>query len=156
MKKREIILLYDGKCNVCNFAVQFTINRMHKNSQFYYASLQSNYGKEKVRKYGLNCFEDKKNPDIPTSSAVIVDNIAYNKFQGSINALQHMIFPYNMFGSILSVIPTFIGDSMYNNFAKFRFVLFGGTDKVQPIPKDKEHLFLDREEDIHLCSLPSK
>lgn len=154
MQKTKVILLYDGKCNVCNSAVRFTISRVNPRSEFYYASLQSVVGGKIVAEYGLNCFEDNKNKDIPTSSAVIVNGKGYVKSKASIVALRHLKFPYMIMGYFLSVLPTSFTDFLYSKFASYRFFLFGGTDNIQPLPQHSEHLFLDRDEEIHTCPMP--
>ena len=45
------IILFDGECILCNKAVQFIIKRDTKEI-FKFASLQSTYGKELLRKIG--------------------------------------------------------------------------------------------------------
>lgn len=69
--KEELLMLYDGKCNVCNWAVQFSLNRIADNAIMRYASLQSEFAAKTLKKLDVNCFEDEKNPDVPTTSAVI-------------------------------------------------------------------------------------
>jgi hypothetical protein len=47
-----VIVLFDGVCNLCNFAVQFMIDR-DPTGQLKFASLQSEYGQDLLRRLGV-------------------------------------------------------------------------------------------------------
>jgi len=152
--KEELLMLYDGKCNVCNWAVQFSLNRIANNAVMRYASLQSKFSAKFLEKLNVDCFEDKKNPDVPTTSAVIHNGKVYTKLQASVVTLKYFKFPWPILAFLLSFIPKALGDKFYDWFARNRFRFFGGSKSVQPIPKAKEDLFLDKDEGIHVCPLP--
>lgn len=67
--EKRLLMLYDGKCNVCNFAVRFTLPRVRKGHRIEYASLQSAYAKKKIEELNVDVFQDKKNPDVSCPSA---------------------------------------------------------------------------------------
>lgn len=154
--KRKVLLLYDGKCNICNSLVQLSVNRTASDVEMTYASLQSAFAKRKLEQYKVDCFTDKKDPDVPTTSVTITNGKAYVKAEAVRQAVKHLVFPYSILAWVMAVVPLFIANFLYERFADVRFTLFGGTQTVQPIPKDKEHLFLDRHEDIHVCPMPKK
>ena len=62
--EKRLLMLYDGKCNVCNFAVRFTLPRVRKGHKIEYASLQSAFAKKKLDELKVDVFEDKQNPDV--------------------------------------------------------------------------------------------
>mmetsp|Transcript_17339 Transcript_17339/g.19736 ORF Transcript_17339/g.19736 Transcript_17339/m.19736 type:complete len:162 (+) Transcript_17339:154-639(+) len=154
--KEELLMLYDGKCNVCNWAVQFSLNRIADNAIMRYASLQSEFAAKTLKKLDVNCFEDEKNPDVPTTSAVIHRGKVYTKLRASVITLKYFRWPWPILAFLISLLPNFLGEKFYDWFASNRFRFFGGTEKVQAIPKEKENLFLDKDEGIHVCPLPSK
>ena len=49
MEKRKIIF-FDGVCNLCNGLIDYVINR-NKNKSIYYATLQSDIAKLKLKEY---------------------------------------------------------------------------------------------------------
>jgi predicted DCC family thiol-disulfide oxidoreductase YuxK len=50
--RHQPIILFDGVCNFCNGAVNFTIKR-DKQKQIRFAALQSEAGRQLVQQYGL-------------------------------------------------------------------------------------------------------
>lgn len=47
------VILFDGECNFCNSSVQFVIKR-DPNGIYNFASLQSDFARQVIKKYGLS------------------------------------------------------------------------------------------------------
>ena len=123
------ILLFDGVCNFCNDSVNFIIRRDH-DKKFKFAPLQSDFGIETRKKYGIA-------DDI--DSVVLIEND--QAFMHSTAALR---IAKNL-GGICSlayafiIIPAFIRDFFYKKFAKNRYRLFGQKDMcMMPTPDVRE------------------
>ena len=113
--KNKHIVFFDGKCGVCNFWVQWIIEK-DKSDEFLFASLQSNFGQKFLLERGL----DTENLDTIylwkpefyylTKSAAII----------KISSLLGGIYQISTLGKLL---PKTISDSLYDIVAKNRMKL---------------------------------
>lgn len=130
----KILVLFDGVCNLCNGAVQFIIRR-DPGSKFLFASLQSDFGKSQLLKFGLD-------PRFLHSILVIENNILYErsdaalKIAGQLTGIWHLL-------TTLRFIPTFIRDGVYNLIASNRYRLFGKQDQCMIPTPDLKARFID-------------
>ena len=121
------IILFDGICNLCNGAVNFIIRRDRKN-HFYFASLQSDTGRELLARYLL--------PVNDFNSFVLIENgQAFTRSNGALRIFRKLdgLWPILY---VFIIVPKFIRDGVYNMIAKKRYVWFGKKDACMlPTPE---------------------
>lgn len=128
------VILFDGVCNLCNFFVQFVIERDKKNL-FKFASLQSNYGKDLLSRFG------KDNSQF--ESVVLFNGV--NIFTESTAALIIL----KKLGSgwqlmyIFIVLPKFLRDAVYRFVARNRYRWFGKKDYCMVPTEDLKNKFIE-------------
>lgn len=112
----NFLVLFDGHCNLCTGAVQFIIRRDKKN-KFRFASLQSEPGKQLLKKYEL--------PEEKTNSVVLIlYKKAYTESTAALLIARHLsgIWPALYF---FIIVPPFIRDAVYRFIACNRYDWFG-------------------------------
>lgn len=115
MKENDVIF-FDGFCNLCNGAVQFTIER-DKRNVFRYASLQSDFAKEKLLPY-------KVNPDELGSFILLEDGRVYKKSTAALKVAKKFKGLWPLLYAFI-IVPKFIRDAVYDFIAKNRYKWFG-------------------------------
>ena len=112
----ERIILFDGVCNLCNGSVQFVIAK-DKNKQFSFASLQSSFGQNVLRQYGLptNAFH---------SFLLLEDGTIYTKSTAALRVVRSFGGAWSLL-YVLNVVPYPIRDFFYNIIARNRYKWFG-------------------------------
>lgn len=130
MKYNSPVIFFDGFCNLCNGAVQFTIKRDRKNI-FRFASLQSNYAKEKLIDF---TFQAKQG-----ESMVLLENgKLYERSTAALRVAKRLGGLWPMLYAFI-IIPRFIRDAVYNYVAKNRYKWFGKQESCWvPTPELKE------------------
>jgi predicted DCC family thiol-disulfide oxidoreductase YuxK len=127
------IVLFDGVCNFCNGAVNFIIKHDGK-KRFKFAPLQSEVGQRLRATYAIG--------DDIDSIVLIEDEKAYLHSTAGLRIARGL-------GGILSlgyaaiVVPAFIRDFLYREFAKRRYRLFGRQDACMMPTPDVRDRFLD-------------
>ena len=81
----NVLVLFDGVCNLCNGSVQFIIKR-DPTGIFKFASLQSELGKAQLRKFNL--------PDVLHSIIVIEKDICYQQSDAAIKIARRLKSPW--------------------------------------------------------------
>ncbi len=123
------VILFDGVCNFCNGAVNFTIRRNKKND-ILFAPLQSEQGQALLKQYNL--------PFKEMESFVFIENgKAYQRSTAALKVCRHLnsLWPV-CYGLI--IVPKFIRDGIYNWIAKNRYKWFGQKDSCMiPTPEIK-------------------
>mgnify|MGYP003423422384 FL=1 len=128
------IILFDGICNFCNSAVNFTIKR-NKKANIFFAALQSDAGIRLLKEHDLP-LEDMQ------SFIFIEKGKAYNRSTAALKVCRHLrgLWPL-CYGFI--IIPKFIRDGIYNWIARNRYKWFGIKQECMiPSPAVKAR-FLD-------------
>jgi predicted DCC family thiol-disulfide oxidoreductase YuxK len=123
------VILFDGVCNLCNHSVQFII-RHDPVGQFKFAALQSPFGQEQLRKFGI--------PQEALNSVILISKDA--AFQRSDAALEIARYLTGMWRGLyyFKVIPRFVRDWIYDRISKNRYSLFGKRDECMiPTPELK-------------------
>lgn len=110
------IILFDGVCNFCNFWVNFIIDRDKKNI-FLFASLQSEYGRQKLKEFGFS--ESEYDTFI-----LIEDEKYFTKSAAAFIILKELNTSLKIFYP-LKFLPAFIRDFIYSIIAKNRYQIFG-------------------------------
>ncbi len=130
MKSEFPIIFFDGFCNLCNGAVQFTIERDRKNV-FRFSSLQSDYAQENLKSAKLNNSEGE-------SMVLLEDGKVYERSTAALRVARRLsgLWPL-LYGFI--IIPAFIRDAVYKLVAKNRYKWFGKQESCWvPTPELKE------------------
>ena len=123
------ILLFDGVCNFCNDSVNFIIRR-DPDKKFKFAPLQSEFGIEMRKKYEIANDVD---------SVVLIENDnAYLHSTAALRIAKNLGGIYSL-AYVFIIVPSFIRDTFYKLFAKYRYRLFGQKDIcMMPTPDVRE------------------
>ncbi len=120
----NLIILFDGVCNLCNATVHFVI-RHEKQRFFLFASLQSAYGRRLLRRYDLT---NRKVDSI----VLLKRNKAYIKSDAILQIIRRFSFPWSVL-TLLRFLPLSFRDSVYDFIARNRYRWFG-KKKSCPLP----------------------
>ena len=121
------IILFDGVCNFCNGAVNFTIKR-DKKATIKFAALQSETGRQLVQQYGF--------PADDMHSFLFIENgKAYNRSTAALRVCRHLKGLWLLcYGFI--IVPAFIRNGIYDWIAKNRYKWFGERQECMiPTPE---------------------
>ena len=136
ISKHKKLILFDGVCNLCNSSVLYVIKRDKKNI-FLFTPLQSEVGKQIIRKFGI---------DTSQVDSIILYNpskevIAY-KSTAALKVASNLGFPTNIL-SVFIIIPNVIRNLVYDFIAKNRYKWYGKKESCMiPTPELKSK-FLD-------------
>lgn len=129
------VVLFDGVCNLCDGFVQFVL-RHEKAGIIQSASLQSASGKLLLEEFNID-------PHKTDSIVYIHNRKAYIKSRAVLNILKFLRFPWNAF-VVLTIIPPFISDKIYDLVARNRYRLFGKRESCRlPDTEYKARFFED-------------
>ena len=109
-------ILFDGVCNFCNSAINFTLKR-NKKADIRFAPMQSEAGQKLLQQYNLPA-------DDMQSFIFIEGGVVYKKSTAALKVCRHLrgLWPL-CYGFI--IVPKFIRDGIYNWIAKNRYKWFG-------------------------------
>jgi predicted DCC family thiol-disulfide oxidoreductase YuxK len=127
--KMTAIILFDGVCNLCNSSVQFIIKR-DPQVYFYFASLQSEYGKQYISKFEL---------DSNLDSIILIENgKAYVQSTAALRVCKQLSSPWKLL-AISLIIPVPIRNLLYKFIAKNRYKWFGKREMCMiPTPAQRK------------------
>ena len=123
-EKENLVILFDGICNLCHGAVRFFIKR-DPARHLRFSSLQSEPGRRILKKHGL--------PNDYLSSIVFIEG--ENLFLHStacLKACRHLRFPWSA-AKVFLLVPRPIRDLIYKWIAGNRYHWFG-KKKACPLP----------------------
>jgi predicted DCC family thiol-disulfide oxidoreductase YuxK len=112
----RVLVMFDGVCNLCNGVVKFLIRR-DPQAQFVFASLQSGFAIDQLRRHGLN-------PQVLHSVIVIDNGKMYQRSDAVLRAAGYLPAPWPML-KVFWIVPRFIRDGVYNLIAASRYSWFG-------------------------------
>ncbi len=128
--KNELIILFDGVCNLCNGMVQFVIKNDAK-KRFQFASLQSISGQEILQKFQLST-------DVFDSFILLENGRLFTKSTAALRVVKRLKGLWLLLYSFI-IVPKFIRDAVYNLIAKNRYKWFGKQETCWvPTPTLKE------------------
>jgi len=130
----EIVLLFDGVCNLCNGVVRFIIP-LEPAGKIKFAPLQSNSGQKILKKFGL--------PQKKIETFVLIKN---NRFYIKSSAVLEILKSLNFFwplGYLFKGIPRFIRDGVYDLVAKYRLKIFGSREACMVPTPDLKNRFIE-------------
>lgn len=130
----DLIILFDGVCNLCNRSVQFIIKH-DKKEKLYFAALQSKTGHQLLQQYNLS--------DLSLNSFVFIENgKAYTQSTAALRVSKYLNGGYRLLYGFL-VVPPFIRNAVYRFIANNRYKWFGKQETCMiPTPALKAR-FLD-------------
>jgi predicted DCC family thiol-disulfide oxidoreductase YuxK len=112
----ENLILYDGKCNLCNSTLQFILKR-DKLKIFHYLPLQSSQAEELLKTIQF----DQSGID----SVIFIENgRAYIKFEAFFRIANKLGGFFKMM-TVFRILPQKFSDWMYDVIAKNRYNWFG-------------------------------
>jgi predicted DCC family thiol-disulfide oxidoreductase YuxK len=132
-KKAEMIVFYDGDCGLCNRSMTFIL-RHEKNHDLHFASLQSDFTKERFNRHQW------RQPDLDTFY-LLKDDELLDRSDAALEVAKHLKAPLSWL-RIFRFIPKKWRDSVYNLVAANRKKV---SFKKCMIPSPEQALrFLDR------------
>jgi predicted DCC family thiol-disulfide oxidoreductase YuxK len=126
-KDHTSIILFDGVCNFCNSSINFVI-RHDKKNHFRFATLQSETGKELLKKHHVD-------PSTTDSIVLIENESAYVKSTAALRITKHLNGAYPLAYTLL-IIPAFIRNIVYDFIARNRYKWFGKKE-VCMVPSEE-------------------
>jgi predicted DCC family thiol-disulfide oxidoreductase YuxK len=127
------ILLFDGFCNLCNRSVNYVI-RKDKNAKFRFASLQSNFGMDTLKKLSGTVSPHG-------SVLLLVNGKIYNRSAAVLQTCKLLGGTIQLL-YLLILIPSFIRDPIYNFVARNRYRWFGQSKECMIPTPDLESRFI--------------
>jgi predicted DCC family thiol-disulfide oxidoreductase YuxK len=133
------LVLFDGKCNLCNGAVQFIIDH-ERAPTLSFAPLQSELASERLTEamgaeatralvLGANGSGD------PDTIVMIEEGKAYTHSTAALRIAAHLTAPWRM-AFVFYVVPRFVRDVVYRFIARNRYRWFGKTESCRvPTPE---------------------
>ena len=128
------VLFYDGVCGLCNRFVRFVIRR-DRAERIRFAALQSRFAREILPPHGKNP-EDLDSLylllEARTASARVLDRgLAVTR------VLRILPAPWRWLGTVGSLLPAALLDSLYDAIARRRYQVFGRSDRCElPSPEE--------------------
>lgn len=113
--EQKHIVFFDGECGVCNFWVQWILERDRKD-QFMFASLQSDFGQNFLSERGLETKQFNTLYLWKPHQYYLIKSKAVLKIANLLGGI------YNL-SVIGKLMPTFISDKIYNKISENRMKL---------------------------------
>ena len=113
--EQKHIVFFDGECGVCNFWVQWILER-DKKDQFMFASLQSDFGQKFLSERGLETKQFNTLYLWKPQQYYLIKSKAVLKIANLLGGIYNL----SMIGKL---IPTFISDKIYNKISENRMKL---------------------------------
>ena len=114
------IILFDGVCNFCNGAVNFTIKRDKKRT-LKFAPLQSDAGQQLLRQFNLSTNQFN-------SFVFIEKGVVYTQSTAALKVSKYLTTFWPLLQGFI-IVPAFIRDGIYNFIAKNRYKWFGKKEQ---------------------------
>ena len=128
------VILFDGICNFCNGAVNFTIKR-DKHQVIKFAALQTGVGKALLQQFGL--------PENYTSSFIFIEKgKLYNRSTAALKVCRYLTGLWPLCYGLI-IVPAFIRNAVYDLIAKNRYKWFGRKDSCMIPTPDLKARFID-------------
>lgn len=114
------LVIFDGHCVLCSRGVQWMLARdPHGTSRF--AAVQDAIPQALYRHYGLDA-------DRFDTFMVLVDGVPYTRWSGVVAAGRTMPTPWRQLARVARLVPTAIGDRIYDWVQRNRLRWFGSRD----------------------------
>lgn len=131
------ILLYDGVCGFCNWAVRFILKH-DRRELFRFASLQSEFAKRVLAKHEadasrLNTLYVVLNYSEEPDTIALARESLLSRSNAVLFVLDELGGPWRALGRALRPMPRVVTDWGYRTFARYRYSMFGRYDSC-PLP----------------------
>ncbi|MES2850725.1 MAG: DCC1-like thiol-disulfide oxidoreductase family protein [Bacteroidota bacterium] len=127
------VILFDGICNFCDGAVNFTIKK-DKQKKIKFAPLQSEAGRQLLLQYGL--------PENYMSSFLFVENgKVYSRSTAVLRVCKYLKGLWPLCYAFI-IVPPFIRNAVYNFVGKNRYKWFGQKEECMIPTPDVRARFL--------------
>jgi len=123
------IILFDGECNLCNWAVDFVLDK-DRRGIYVFSPRQSDSGRKILTKRGL------ENTDVETIYLVENNNI-YSQSTAVLLILRRLPFPWKVL-FVFIIVPRCIRDFVYDLIARKRYAWFGKRNSCR-VPSQREN-----------------
>jgi predicted DCC family thiol-disulfide oxidoreductase YuxK len=126
---KDLVVLFDGVCNLCNASVDFIIPR-DKAGRFRFSSLQSEAGRRILTGCGLD-------PSTVATVVLVEEGRCYTLSAAALRVAKHLsgLWPALY---ILTLVPTPIRDLVYRWIARNRYKWFGRRETCRlPMPEER-------------------
>src|SRR4051794_20637814 len=134
MPESPPLILFDGVCNLCAWAVRFIIER-DPQGLFRFASLQSELGRCLLAQHGI----DTESTD---SFVLIEDGIAFTESSAALRVARQLGGAWPLCYAAI-ILPRFLRDPIYRFIARNRYRWFGKQETCMvPMPELRAR-FLD-------------
>mmetsp|Transcript_15200 Transcript_15200/g.29886 ORF Transcript_15200/g.29886 Transcript_15200/m.29886 type:complete len:179 (+) Transcript_15200:431-967(+) len=128
------VLLFDGKCLLCNRSVDFIVARDQREPPlFKFAAFQSEVGAELSRLYNI--------PTDNLDSVVMIhsNGEVFTHSAAALKVAQNLPLPWRLVGFIGMLFPRPLRDTVYNYIGRNRYRFFGTAETCRmPSPADKQ------------------
>ena len=128
--EQKHIIFFDGDCGVCNFWVQFILERDKKN-EFLFASLQSEFGQTFLKERNLNLKEFNTLYLWKQNSYYFVKSKAVLKILSILGGF------YSTVAFIGNLIPKYITDKIYDAISRNRMKI-SNQKCFLPTPNERQ------------------
>lgn len=128
------VLLFDGVCNLCNYWVNFVIDR-DPEGRVMFAALQSDAGRQLLMQYNLD-------PEAMDTVVLIDNGKVYQRSDAIIRLSSHMKGGVRLLRTGV-VFPRFVRDVIYNAVARKRYKWFGKRDQCRMPDPELKGRFLE-------------
>lgn len=128
------IILFDGVCNFCNSAVNFTLKRNAK-ANIRFAPLQGEAGQRILQQYHLPA-------DDMQSFIFIEDGRVYKRSTAALKVCRHLRGLWPLCYGFM-IVPGCIRDGIYNWIAKNRYTWFGVKETCMIPTPDMKARFIN-------------
>ncbi|RZK44255.1 MAG: DUF393 domain-containing protein [Pedobacter sp.] len=130
METEKTIIFFDGICNLCHGAVQFTIARDTR-KHFHFSSLQSDFAGEKLKSFNIG-------PQESDSFLLLENGRVYDRSTAALRVAKRLKGLWPLLYAFI-VVPKFIRDGVYNFIARNRYRWYGKQDNCWlPSPELKK------------------
>jgi predicted DCC family thiol-disulfide oxidoreductase YuxK len=119
------IILFDGVCKLCSFAVGFIVKRDAR-AYFSFASIDSTLGKSLLKKYELQGLD----------TIVLIQNNQAYIYSDAVLHIAKGLSTWHRYLYILHYLPVGFRDFIYRFIAKHRYVVFGKKESCM-LPSDE-------------------
>lgn len=129
----NIILLFDGECNLCNKTVQFVIDR-DRRGRVKFASLQSEVGKRLLNQRNI--------PEHYLDSIILIENNkVYYKSSAALRLCKKLSGLWPLLFAFI-IFPKFLRNWVYDYIARNRIKWFGKANTCWVMTEDLKDRFL--------------